>query len=305
MANSFDGLKNATDEPALSDGALRTVSDDTLQILQKLGRTGAPNRPWLRPVEVWIGSGLIAATLCWWVVANHFALSGPADAYLSLGLNRLASHNAVLNHAIDIASEAYILTGALLVTLVWHCWFADDATAARERLLLGVTGVVIAAVSSRLLQVFLPMRARPMHSLELGFQVLPGIDPELANHWGSFPSDHAALFFALVAVIAQRSRGLGLLALLSALYGCLPRIYLGLHYPSDIVAGAVFGMAFVVLFERFGPRRMAGRCLAWAHRAPGLFYAAAFLGSFEVATLFEDVRRVARGIPAVLRQFAM
>ena len=297
MALSRNAMNEVAAEP--------DVSAEILHISRKSGRTGVSNNPWVRPAEVWIGSGLIGAALCWWVVADHFAMSGLADAYLALGLNRIASHNAVLNHAIDIASEAYILTGALLVALVWHCWFADDATTARERLLLGITGVVIAGVSSRLLQVLLPMRARPMHSLVLGFQTLPGIDPELANHWGSFPSDHAALFFALVAVIGQRSRGLGLLALLSALYGCLPRIYLGLHYPSDIVAGAAFGMAFVVLFERFGPRRMAGLCIAWARRAPGLFYAAAFLVTFEVATLFEDVRQISRGIPAVLRQLAM
>ena len=96
-----------------------------------------------------------------------------------------------------------------------------------------------------------------------------------------------------------------MVALVSALYGSLPHIYLGLHYASDVVAGAAFGTALVLLFEHFGLRWIAARGLAWAHQAPGLFYATAFLVSFEVATLFENVRQITRGIPAVLRQLAM
>ena len=296
---------------AISIGVQKTTDDATSSAIPRgivrelVGTASSGRQTTARAIEVWVGSGLFGAAACWWIVANHFALSRTVDTYILLRLNHLASHNAVVNHAISIASEASILTGALLVGLVWYCWFADTARAAHERLLLGFGAVLIATISSRLLQISLPMRLRPMHSLDFGFQSLPGIDPELANYWGSFPSDHAALFFALVAVVWQRSRWLGMVALVSALYGCLPRIYLGLHYTSDVVAGAAFGMAFVLLFEHFGPRRIAARSLAWAHRAPGLFYATAFLVSFEVATLFEDVRQVARGIPAVLKQLAM
>jgi undecaprenyl-diphosphatase len=144
-----------------------------------------------------------------------------------------------------------------------------------------------------------------MHDLASGFLPLPGIDPSLANHWGSFPSDHAALLFALVTVIWQRSRWLGLLALVSALYGVLPRIYFGLHYVSDVTAGALLGVAFVLLFERFGPRTWAHRGVGWEQRLPGMFYGVAFLVSLEVATLFEDIRQVGRGIPAVLKQLGI
>ncbi len=277
-----------------------------VEILHELGRRRAPEGGLAgRAMLVWIGAGLTGALACWWIVADHFALPRPMDLHVSLTINHLASHNAVVNHAIYIASQAYVVTGALLVALVWYCWFNDDAEAARERLLLGFCAALIAGVLSRLLQVSLPMRLRPMHALDSGFQPLAGIDPALANHWGSFPSDHAVLLFALVIVVGQRSGWLGLLALLGALFGTLPRIYLGLHYLSDVAAGAVFGVAFVLLFERFGPRLLARRGMDWEQRLPGVFYGVGFLASFEVATLFNDIRQAGRGIPAVLKQLGL
>lgn len=275
-------------------------------ILFELSQTrSSERRAAVKSMQIWIAAGLIGALVCWQIVVDHFALSRHMDEYVTLAINRLASHNGVINHAFYIASEATLVTGGFLVALVWYCWFQDNAKAARERLLLGFGAVLAVAVLSRLLQISLPMRARPLHDLAIGFQPLAGIDTELANHWGSFPSDHAALFFALVAVVWQRSRWLGLLALLSALYGVLPRIYFGLHYLSDVMAGAAFAVAFVLLFERFGPRTLAQRGIGWELRWPGLFYGAAFLVSFEVAVLFEDIRQIGRGIPAVLKQFGI
>ena len=254
-------------------------------------------------VGAWTGAGLLGGLLCWWVVADHFALSRQADAYVSTAISRWASHNEVINHAVYVASQTDFLTGGLMVALLYYCWFRGDAAEARARLLLGFGAALVSAVASRLLQVSLPLR--PMHAWDSGFQPLPGIDPTLANHWGSFPSDHAALFFALAAVVWRQSRWLGLLAMLSALFGVLPRVYLGLHYLSDVTAGAALGVGLVFMLGHFGPRTLAHRGVAWSARRPGLAYALAFLMSFEVATLFEDIRQVGRGIPAVLKQFGL
>ena len=227
------------------------------------------------------------------------------DEYVLTAVNHWASRNEVINHAVYVAGQTDSLTGALMVALVCYCWFSATTAESRTRLLLGFGAVLVSGVASRLLQISLPMRLRPMHAWDSGFNPLPGIDPALANHWGSFPSDHAALFFALVAVVWGQSRRIGLLATCSALFGSLPRVYLGLHYLSDIVAGAILGMGLVFMFERFGPRTLAHRAIALEQKRPGLAYGAAFLVSFEVATLFEDIRQVGRGVPAVLRQFGL
>ena len=58
----------------------------------------------------------------------------------------------------------------------------------------------------------------------------------------SFPSAHATSSFA-VATAMTRVDPLGALAFLLALALALGRPYLGMHYPSDVLAGAVLGVA--------------------------------------------------------------
>ena len=258
-----------------------------------------------RSLWVWIGASLVSALVCWWIVADHFALMRPIDQYVTLRINQLASQNAVINHAIYVAGETKVLTGALLIGLVWGCWFNDKAEAARKRLLLGLGAVLVTAMFIPLLKASLPLRLRPMYDPDSGFQPLSGVDSLLTHNWSSFPNDHTALYFALVVIIWQRSRWLGLLALVSAVYGVLPRVYLGLHYFSDIAVGATLGIAFVLMFQRFGPHILARRGVTWEHRRPGLFYGVSFLLGLELATRFEDVREIGRGLPNVLQQFGI
>ncbi len=73
--------------------------------------------------------------------------------------------------------------------------------------------------------------------------VLPGLPPLMGTTTGlSFPSAHAATSFA--GALAYRRCGLpaGPLYLLAGAMAC-SRVYLGVHYPSDILAGAALGTA--------------------------------------------------------------
>ncbi|HEY2614219.1 MAG TPA: phosphatase PAP2 family protein, partial [Chthoniobacterales bacterium] len=110
--------------------------------------------------------------------------------------------------------------------------------------------------------------------------------------WSSFPSDHAALFFALAWGVWRASKRVGPVLLLYVIIMiCLPRLYVGIHYATDVIAGAVIGIGFSMLFsipilDRFVLRPL----LKCEQRWPGAFYFLLFTLTFEIASLFWDVR---------------
>ena len=59
----------------------------------------------------------------------------------------------------------------------------------------------------------------------------------------SFPSDHATAAFAIATAIFLRDRRLGAIVLALAAMLAAARVALGLHYPSDVTAGAAVGAA--------------------------------------------------------------
>jgi undecaprenyl-diphosphatase len=58
-----------------------------------------------------------------------------------------------------------------------------------------------------------------------------------------FPSDHATAAFAIAVAILLRKRAWGVVALVAATVLSVGRVALGIHYPSDVLAGAALGAA--------------------------------------------------------------
>jgi len=72
----------------------------------------------------------------------------------------------------------------------------------------------------------------------------------------SFPSAHATTSFAAAAAYRPLAPSAALYAAAVAL--ALSRPYLGVHYPSDVLAGAVLGTVVAALLPKATPRREAG-----------------------------------------------
>jgi membrane-associated phospholipid phosphatase len=70
-----------------------------------------------------------------------------------------------------------------------------------------------------------------------------------------FPSDHATGSFAIATAIFLRHRRFGLVALLAAAVLSVGRVALGIHFPSDVLAGAVLGAAVALLLWEVRPAR--------------------------------------------------
>ena len=66
----------------------------------------------------------------------------------------------------------------------------------------------------------------------------------LVNHpaTGSFPSAHAAFFFALAAVVYFYNKKAGIFFLFASFLISVSRVFVGVHWPSDILAGAIVGI---------------------------------------------------------------
>jgi undecaprenyl-diphosphatase len=71
-----------------------------------------------------------------------------------------------------------------------------------------------------------------------------------APHDAAFPSGHAATSFAAATILTVAAPRLGPLWLVLALAVGFSRVYVGVHYPLDIVGGAVLGVAVATALLR-------------------------------------------------------
>src|SRR4051795_13590784 len=78
-----------------------------------------------------------------------------------------------------------------------------------------------------------------------------------------FPSDHATGAFAIAFALVLRDRTSGIIALVLALVLSVGRVALGVHYPSDVFAGAVLGLVAALVLWAPPIRERVDRFADW------------------------------------------
>lgn len=195
---------------------------------------------------------------------------------------------------------SYLFKMTPMVLLLWGFWFIrDEGTEQRRKTVaLAFIGAFVAMATTRALTYLLPFRARPIHTPELAIQVPYPMERHWLDGWSSLPSDHAGLAFALAVGVFLIHRRWGILMMLHAtVVVCLPRAYLGFHYPSDLVLGALTGAACAWLTMRVLPLQpVVSRIMRFECLRPAIFYVLFFFMAAQMVEMFESTRNLARNV---------
>lgn len=255
---------------------------------------------------------------------------------LYLSLNGLAGRSWLFDSLVALAIDNNLVKAAPIAAAFLFAWYkgsGPDRLKARRVLLVALASLLAVLAATKFISdsVFLPrpfIQSQQTYHLEEGRLVEA---PRLAyrapqegfshgrferlrqgeiedNDLASFPSDHAAFYFALALGIFLASRAAGVFALGWALVViCGSRMITGTHSPLDIVAGIGIGGA-VLLASHYLASRFARRPLeaaaAWSERHAALTSSALFLALFEVANTLDNIREVLRAGKKIVARLA-
>jgi undecaprenyl-diphosphatase len=155
--------------------------------------------------------------------------SGSLDYIVFHAVNGLAGRSSILDAAM-IASAKYLpIVFALALVALWLSWRARNQ---RGAFLAGVSALIGLGLG-QLIGKALP-RPRPYLSHTVNQLIPPSLDT-------SFPSDHAILGFAVAVMVWRYNRRAGAALFVLAMVMAIARIFVGAHYPADVLGGAVLG----------------------------------------------------------------
>lgn len=154
-----------------------------------------------------------------------------------------------IDHAINVAVRHHPLLGSILAGFAnWGVvafgaaavllWFLAPPGRSDRWKRAGTAGLAGAALGLATNQVIIHIWQRPRP-----YQAHPhGIVPILARSTDpSFPSDHASAAFGIAVGILLIHRRAGYLFLSVAILIAISRVATGMHYPTDVLAGAAIG----------------------------------------------------------------
>jgi undecaprenyl-diphosphatase len=160
----------------------------------------------------------------------------------------------------DLHKQPLVMTAVFPLALA--IWFWYQRGRAVKTLFLIILSVGMSdALCYRVIK---PMvnRARPM---DAGIEVQLRTTPHSGK---SFPSNHAANNFSAATILSIVYPEARLIFFLAATVVALSRVYVGVHFPLDVFAGAIIGMIIALLVMEFFGDRWIGRQKESRRRKP-------------------------------------
>jgi undecaprenyl-diphosphatase len=166
---------------------------------------------------------------------------------------------------------------------MWWLWFDTDPKQKQTRIIL-ITTMVANFISLGV--------ARVLVNKLVETYVDPGFN--FFDKLSSFPSDHAVLLVGLSFGTYLASKKLGMFLLIySLLIALLPRVYLGIHFMTDIIAGGILGATTVFLLSKMSiVEKFSTKIYDFSENNPQMFYALMFLLTYETASLYKHIRGI-------------
>ncbi|MED3561862.1 undecaprenyl-diphosphatase [Bacillus xiapuensis] len=158
-------------------------------------------------------------------------------------INDLGKNNSFLDHIAVFFAE-YMLYFLILGMVVY--WFTRKDKN-RMMIILAMISVVVAEVLGKI--------AGKFYSHFQPFAVLPHVN-KLINHAidNSFPSDHSIIFFSICFLFLLVRKKEGWLWILLACLVAVSRVMVGVHYPVDILTGALIGIISALIVYWIAPK---------------------------------------------------
>ena len=192
---------------------------------------------------------------------------GHWDVDAFLWVNGLVGRWGVLDRLVEWLVSDYLIPVSVALALV-ALWFAGRDRATRYRYQIGVF-VALAAMgftSWAVQEVSLATeRARPFLDYEVNLLFYRPTD-------FSFPSNSVAAVFGIAAGVFGANRKLGTaMFALGAVLG-FSRVFAGVHYPTDVIAGALIGVVIAVLTYQL--RKVVEPVPTWFVKTARIFHLA-------------------------------
>lgn len=199
-------------------------------------------------------------------------------------------------YIVEFFSDDNLVKGGVFAILVWYLWFkrAPNQEKNRVQLVATLISVFFVMVITLSLAGLAPFRKRPFLNPDFHFSSFVPLNAELTK-MSSFPSDHTALFISLATGLLFVSRKVGLLAFIyTFIFIFIPRLYLGYHYPTDLVAGALIGASITTYFNysAFIKNKISKWIMPFSKDYPALFYSFLFIVTYQIADLFWGSREI-------------
>lgn len=141
-------------------------------------------------------------------------------------------------YTITLLGEVYVFVWIALLLII-------ALMINRRPLFAFILSVVTTGILEWLIKTII-QRPRPFEAMHINNMVTTSMS--------SFPSGHTMIFFSIIPIISKNFPKTRIILWTLAILVGISRLYLGVHYLSDVVAGAIFGYFIGWTFMKIGEK---------------------------------------------------